>query len=151
MLFRSEEFINDRNSNNILNPKSDFDLKYILGLINSKLVSYWFVHTFDKFQRKIFPQFKVNELAQFPIYPASKDQQKKILLLVDKLLQLVKDMDNSETKSNKWNSIKSTVEKTDRKIDEEVYELYRLTLEEIEIVEGKQSSAFCCEEGPMSC
>lgn len=36
---------------------------------------------------------------------------------------------------NKWNSIKSEIEKTDRKIDEEVYKLYGLTKEEIEIIE----------------
>ena len=38
--------------------------------------------------------------------------------------------------SEKWESIKSEIEKTDKKIDEEVYKLYGLTEEEIKIVEG---------------
>jgi len=53
--FINEDFINDRNSNNILSLNKDYNLKYILGIINSRLLSYWFINTFDKFQRKIFP------------------------------------------------------------------------------------------------
>ena len=41
-----------------------------------------------------------------------------------------------EKNSNKWNFLKSEIEKTDKKIDEEVYKLYGLTPEEIAIVEG---------------
>ena len=38
--------------------------------------------------------------------------------------------------SGKWESVKSEIEKTDKKIDEEVYKLYGLTDEEIKIVEN---------------
>ena len=38
--------------------------------------------------------------------------------------------------SEKWLSIKSEIEKTDKKIDEEVYKLYGLSEEEIKIVES---------------
>ena len=38
--------------------------------------------------------------------------------------------------SNKWHELKVEIEKTDRKIDEEVYKLYGLTDEEIKIVEN---------------
>lgn len=37
--------------------------------------------------------------------------------------------------SDKWESVKSEIEKTDKKIDEEVYKLYGLTDEEIKIIE----------------
>lgn len=36
-----------------------------------------------------------------------------------------------------WHKLKSEIEKTDKKIDEEVYKLYGLTPEEIKTVEGK--------------
>jgi len=39
--------------------------------------------------------------------------------------------------TNKWNSIKSEIGMTDKKIDEEVYKLYGLTSEEIAIVEDR--------------
>ncbi len=42
-------------------------LKILLGILNSKLISFWFFATFAKHQRKLFPQFKVKELERFPI------------------------------------------------------------------------------------
>ena len=37
----------------------------------------------------------------------------------------------------RWQKLKDEIAKTDKKIDEEVYNLYGLTEEEIKIVEGK--------------
>jgi len=37
--------------------------------------------------------------------------------------------------SDEWRKLKAEIEKTDAKIDAEVYKLYDLTLEEIQIVE----------------
>lgn len=136
-VYVEKEYLNDINSMVVFKPVKDYNLKYILGVINSRLISYWFANAFDKFQRKIFPQFKVNELAKFPIYQADKEQQKRIIILVDKMLDLNKELQKTEENSNKWNSIKEEIEKTDKKIDEEVYKLYNLTKEEIKIVENK--------------
>ncbi|MDA8339834.1 MAG: Eco57I restriction-modification methylase domain-containing protein [Nitrospiraceae bacterium] len=60
------EELNDINSM-VVKKTSAYSLKYILGIINSKLLTIWFDFKFEKFQRAIFPQFKVNELATFPI------------------------------------------------------------------------------------
>jgi len=39
---------------------------------------------------------------------------------------------------DKWESVKSEIEKTDKKIDEEVYKLYGLTEDDIKIVENNR-------------
>jgi adenine-specific DNA-methyltransferase len=135
-VYTEEEVINDLNSNNILNINKNYDPRYVLGIINSRLISYWFIKTFDKFSRKIFPQFKVNELAQFPIYPATKTEQKPIIDLVDKILDSQKQLHAVEKHSNEWERIKSEIEKTDKKIDKEVYNLYGQTTAEIKIIES---------------
>jgi hypothetical protein len=71
--FVRELYINDRNSNNILAREGlTVDLEFILGIINSKLTSFWFDVTYNKHSRGLFPQFKVCELKQFPI-PISED------------------------------------------------------------------------------
>lgn len=134
-VFVNSDYLNDINSMVIFNPSSKYDLRYILGVINSQLISYWFVNYFDKFQRKIFPQFKVNELGQFPIHKTGKGEQRIIIELVDRILKLNKDLQKASKNSNKWNSIKEEIEKTDKKINQEVYKLYGLTSEEIKIVE----------------
>ena len=119
-VFTSEKYLNDINSMVIFEPVKEYDLKYILSIINSKLISHWFVRAFDKFQRKIFPQFKVNELARFPIFPATEAEQKKLILLVDKIMKLKNELRISSENSNEWLKIKEEIEKTDRQIDEEV-------------------------------
>ena len=135
-VYTEEHYVNDLNSNNILNPKGEYSLCYILGIINSKLLSSWFIAAFDKLQRKIFPQFKVNELARFPICRATKKQQKPIVALVDKMLLLQKELREAPEHSEKWKRVKSDIEKTDLKIDEEVYKLYGLTREEVKVIES---------------
>jgi len=47
-----------------------------------------------------------------------------------------KELKNELENSNKWENIKSEIEKTDKQINEEVYKLYGLTNEEIKIVEN---------------
>jgi len=47
-------------------------LEQILPILNSRLTSWWFIQTFDKFQRKTFPQFRVGELKTFP-FPVQTD------------------------------------------------------------------------------
>ena len=51
------------------------------------------------------------------------------------MLSLQKELREVAEHSEKWERIKSDIEKTDRKIDEEVYRLYELTEGEIKTVE----------------
>ncbi|GHV05967.1 hypothetical protein AGMMS50229_09930 [Campylobacterota bacterium] len=76
--YTKETFLNDLNSMNIIYIK--VSPKYLLGILNSKLISYWFAHKFGKLQRGIFPQFKINELAQFPVPNISTANQQPISL-----------------------------------------------------------------------
>jgi hypothetical protein len=75
-----EEFFNDRNSMIVKCDDSPYDVLFILSVINSKLISRWFDLFFDKFQRNVFPQFKIGELALFPIpnFDLKSDEDKKI-------------------------------------------------------------------------
>ena len=113
---------------------------YILGNLNSKLTTFWFVNTFDKFQRKTFPQFKVRELKMFPIRtidpknPDDKIKHDKMVNLVETMLKLNKQL--AEVKSSHDKKLLTRqIEATDRQIDALVYDLYNLTPDEIQIVE----------------
>jgi hypothetical protein len=118
--YTDEILLNDLNSMNIIYMK--VNPKYLLGILNSRLISYWFALKFGKLQRGIFPQFKINELAQFPIPNVSLSQQQPIITLVEQILQLKKQ--NADTSA------------LETEIDKLVYELYGLTDEEITIVDG---------------
>jgi hypothetical protein len=120
--YTADILLNDLNSMNIIYIK--VSPLYLLGILNSKIISYWFAHKFGKLQRGIFPQFKINELAQFPIKNITPKKQQPIIDLVNQIL-------SSKTKNPTANTTK-----LESKIDRLVYELYELTEKDIKIIEG---------------
>ena len=111
--FVNETILNDRNSMNILDMKKS--PLFLLGLLNSKLMSFWFIHKFGKMQRGIFPQFKINELEIFPIVNTDVDNE----IILENLVQTgIKGKDYM-----------------DDKIDEFFYKLYNLTEDEIKVID----------------
>lgn len=119
--FTQEIILNDRNSMNIINLQENPML--ILGIFNSKLISYWFAHKFGKLQRGIFPQFKVNELATFPIPKNFGNYQQPVIKLVDEILK------------KKKKDVKADVSEIEQQIDNLVYKLYELTYQEVKIID----------------
>ena len=124
----------------VFNPVKDISLIFLLGIINSRLVSFWFMKTFDKLQRKIFPQFKVKELSNFPIFnidftnPAEVKQHDRMVTLVEHMLALHKRTPQTPFEQEQ---LQREIAATDAQIDQLVYELYGLTDEQIRIVEGE--------------
>lgn len=110
--------INDLNS--IIITDIEVNIMYLLGVINSKVLTLWFLMKFDKFQRRTFPQFKVNELGEFPIPVANSIQQEKIARLVKILLD---EMEKEDPDS-------ILVSNLNNQIDELVMELFKLTHKE---------------------
>lgn len=129
--------VNDINSMIIINP-AGYSLKYILGIINSKPVTFWFDNTFDKLQRNIFPQFKVNELRTFPI-PQIDMSKKADIGKMEKLAGMVDEMLNLKAEKQAGAAYSKQIRhinKMDEMIDEFVYTLYELTGEEKAIIEN---------------
>ncbi len=122
-VYTDEPFFNDINSMVIFKAKK-LDLKYILAIINSKLISFWFQNRYDKLQRNLFPQFKVNELANFPIVDidTKNDKYLKIITLVDEIINFRKQNPNSD------------VEQFNILIDNLVYEIFEISQDEITII-----------------
>ncbi|MDP2638675.1 MAG: TaqI-like C-terminal specificity domain-containing protein [Candidatus Azambacteria bacterium] len=124
-------------SNNffVLYPKNQLkkiNLKYILAILNSNLGT-WYFTAIQPRKGKLFAEIKINHLAEIPI--VAKNNFKEVVELVDRMLDLRKQIHATEKSSNKWQKLKDEIEKTDKKIDEEVYKLYGLTPTEIKIVE----------------
>lgn len=63
------------------------DPYFLLATLNSKITSFWFANKFDKLQRKTFPQFKVNELSQFPIPLMDPTQVEELSQLAKKVIK----------------------------------------------------------------
>ena len=108
---------------NVINMKESPEA--LLGIINSRVTSYWFIHKFGKMQRETFPQFKVNELADFPLPKKRKENAAEIAKFVKQVLTAKAKNPVADTSA------------LEREIDQQVYALYGLTPEEIKIVEGE--------------
>lgn len=117
----------------IIEKDKKYNLKYLLGLLNSDFGKKWFDTNGKK--RGVGVDIGVAVFRKFPVYKANAGQQKQIAILVDKILELNKKINRAEENSNEWLRLKSEIEKTDKEIDQKVYELYGLTQEEIKIVE----------------
>lgn len=109
------DLINDRNSM-IVKDFEKIKPLVLLGILNSKIETLWFLIHFDKFQRRLFPQFKVNELAQFPVPYLNIEEQNKI---ADKVSVIM-----SKAKS------KQNYSRENLEVDELVMDAYGLTEEE---------------------
>jgi hypothetical protein len=92
-------------------------------------------------QRKVFPQFKVNELRVFPIHPINFSAatenagHDRIVALVDSMLALHKQLAAAKSAAERA-ILQRQIDATDAEIDRLVYDLYDLTAEEVSVVEG---------------
>ncbi len=102
-------------------------LKYILGLLNSKLYYLWLYHR-GKRKGELL-EILQKPLSEIPIKKIPELEQKPFIEIVDKILTITKSSDYLENPAKK-----AEVEKYEEDIDKLVYKLYDLTYEEIEIV-----------------
>ncbi len=110
------------------------NLKYLTGILNSNLSSFWLKNKGKQLGDLL--QIDKGPLLEVPICIGDKEQQKEIIVLVDKMISLNKELHETLENSNEWENIKSEIEKTDKKIDQKVYELYKLNIKEVEIIEN---------------
>jgi len=115
------------------------DLRIILGILNSNLIS---IFLKNKFKGNVlqggYLRLGSPEVKEIPIpvtILSDKKQQKQIIELVEKMFKFIDLLRKNTENSEEWKNIKSEIEKTDKKIDQEVYKLYELTDDEIKIVE----------------
>jgi Eco57I restriction-modification methylase/TaqI-like C-terminal specificity domain len=116
------------------------DLRYLTGLLNSKLIAWFFPNVSAPFRggwmsanRQFLSQipFRVIDFKK----PADKSRHDKLVVLVDKMLGLMPKLRAATVESEKA-VLQNAVTATDQQIDQLVYELYGLTAEEIKLVEG---------------
>ena len=117
----------------------DIRASYLLGVLASKLISFFIRSYFDEATR-VFPQIKVTQLRILPIRtidfdnPNDKAMHDKMVNLVERMLDLHKKLAPAKIPDEKT-KIQRQIDATDRQIDQLVYKLYNLTEEEIKIVE----------------
>lgn len=99
------------------------DLEFILGVVNSKLVSWYGNLVLPNFGKEVFPKLNPNDIKGLPIPNADKKTKLSLSKLVDKILEAKEQGSTSDTTE------------LENQIDQLVYPLYDLTEEEIKIID----------------
>ncbi len=116
------------------------DLAFIVGLVNSRLLRWYFPFVSAPFRggwRSANKQF----LSQLPIRsidfakPADKAAHDQMVALVERMLDLHKQLAACKSESDRP-AVERLIASTDAEIDRLVYKLYGLTEEEVRIVGG---------------
>jgi len=97
----------------------DYDYKYILGILNSSLINYYFRKSF--LNKDIYAY----QLGTIPIKTISLTKQQSIIKIIDQILK------------SKKTDIQKDISKLETKLNTLIYQLYELTPEEIKIIESE--------------
>ena len=109
----------------------EYNLKYILAIINSKLMRY-FLNITSRGKIDSYP----DDWKKILIKEATNKEQKKLIEMVDKILVLNKQLKNIKDKQTDEKArLEKEIQKLDTEIDEEVYKLYGINAEEKKSIE----------------
>ncbi len=118
-----------------------YDDKYVLGILNSKLIGFFVTNTTEKGTQRLFPRISLTSIRKLPIKtldltnPTEKQQHDRMVTLVEQMLEAKKRLASARTDSERTQHTNKCTH-LDSEIDRLVYELYGLTAEEVGIVEA---------------
>jgi hypothetical protein len=123
------------------NQQSQIGLLYILGVLNSRLLSWYFRNVNSVARRDDFPKIIIQQTREMPLpemelsSPNKKAAHDTIAQLAEQMLSLHKQLAAARTPQDQT-VLQRQIDASDRQIDQLVYELYGLSDAEIKIVEA---------------
>jgi len=139
----TEDFVTNKSMQSILPIVGGPDLNYLLGCLNSGLMSWYFLRRSNIAQRDDFPKIVLKETRNLPIRPinfsdpADKARHDEMVTKVDAMLEAKMQLAKAKTDKDKT-YYESKCAVLDRQIDRLFYDLYGLTEKEIQIVEQQK-------------
>ena len=138
----SRDFVTNKSMQSALPIAGGPDLRYLLGLLNSSLLSWYFLQRSNVAHRDDFPKIVLKETRELPIRvidfgePTQKTMHDALVSLVDQILAAKRAQGGAGIPACRSEADKNVCATLEAEIDRHVYALYGLTPEEIKIVEG---------------
>ena len=140
--FVDKTFITNKNLYSIKKKQNSVPIKFVLALLNSKLLSYLYLAQVSQATKDDFPQVTIQDLKSLPLPNAEAARHNLLVALVERLLTLQEDFAHSEDLfDDRRHELQRQIKKIDKQIDAQVYALYDLNDDEIAIVEGRATTA----------
>jgi type I restriction-modification system DNA methylase subunit len=133
-----EELYNTQNAFNLL-PRSSVSLEFVLGVLNSKLISYYHQKRFlDEFKMR-FQKILIKDCKRLPMRVPDTRVKGSVYASIEQqvstMLQLQKKAMIARTE-HEGTALKRQIAMVDATLDQLVYNLYGLTAEEVAIIEA---------------
>lgn len=116
--YTEEEFYNTPSLINVINEKDILELKYILTIINSKLLGWYHNKTSPKANKGLFPKILVNDVRNLPLVNIPLENQQPFIEKADKMLSLNKELQDLSQKFQRMLLRKFDLEKLSTKLQE---------------------------------
>ena len=116
--YTEEEFYNTPSLVNVINEKDILELKYILTIINSKLLGWYHNKTSPKANKGLFPKILVNDVRNLPLVNIPLEKQQPFIEKADKMLSLNKELQDLSQKFQRMLLRKFELEKLSTKLQE---------------------------------
>jgi hypothetical protein len=110
------------NLHSIVLANKNFNLKYVLAILNSKLMNHYY-HLISLELGRTMAQTDIETIEKLPIRKASQITQRGIAKLVDKILMLNEQLQKAKTGKHA-EDLKKEIETIDEKIEKEVRKIY---------------------------
>lgn len=125
------EYYNNSGLTNITIIDKAYSIKYVLAILNSKLMNWYY----RQFFRDV--NIKPEDLRELPIKKLDFEAQKPLIDLVDKMLTLnEKLVDFGSRRTDERATIEDKIKKVDEEIECLVYRLYNIAPEEEKVIEA---------------
>ena len=135
--YDNKQFIARDNLYVVRDDDDKINLKYLLCLLNSTFMTWYYRTYINPEQGKTLAQVKRTHLLQLPIPSISKEQQEPLIKLADQMLTAKKQLSKFKGSDSDRKILEKRIQLIDSQINSIVYKLYGLTQEEIAVVEGK--------------
>jgi hypothetical protein len=135
----TNQYLSLKNVHNLRINDNSLSYPYLLGLLNSKLISWWY-HGLIPEKGRVFAEVKVVNLKKLPIRTIDfsnseeKAQHDKLVALVESMLEQQKKHHEARMEQDK-ELYERQIRIVDAQIDRLVYALYGLTEDGVKVVE----------------
>ncbi len=113
--------------------QNEFSLKYVLALLNSKVLSFYYRKLISEVGQ-LFCQVKLVHLRQLPLRRIALEEQQCFIEDVETLL-ILGDQQQETAEANSQEALQKQMKDINERLDQKVYALYELDTEEISVIE----------------
>jgi len=143
----TEDLVTNKSMQSILARDEKTDLRFLLAVLNSRLMSWYFLQKSSVGQRDDFPKIVLRETRSLPMavldpaVPEERARFEMTVSLAGRIPELTRQLQDARVSSDRG-SLERLIEAADVEIDRLVFQTYGLTAEEVAVVDrGMPTSA----------